>query len=204
VEKSTSKAQAVMTPPARAIAAAGGNGSALFVINLCASIAPVRLDGKQIPGLENYRLYQVRANEDGRTRHRCASASSRASRTPKRARCRAPSSNPTAFTACLCEEDRRFARGFLPDAAPAAPHAVAAVAKPAPHLVAARNRQQRRLQSKRRPRNLQSNARRSEDISRAAEPEVVELTGNLKPPKRRPRLASPAAKACGEHRRRSR
>ena len=70
VEKSTSTAQAVMTPPLAPIAAASGNGSALFVINLCASIAPVRLDGNNIPGLENYRLYQVARNEDGRTRHR--------------------------------------------------------------------------------------------------------------------------------------
>jgi len=137
VEKSTSNAQAVMTPPLAPIAAANGSGSALFVINLCASIAPVRLDGNNIPGLENYRLYQVARNEDGRTRHRLRLGFFTSESHAESVLAVVRQQYPTAFTACLCEEDRRFARGFLPDAAPAAQRPVAAVAKPAPAAVAA-------------------------------------------------------------------
>ena len=45
-------------------------GTPLFVINLCASMAPVPNVGKSLPGLETYRLYQVARREDGRTRYR--------------------------------------------------------------------------------------------------------------------------------------
>src|ERR1044072_5560660 len=70
VDKAATNAQLAVTPPPAPMAAATGTGSSLFVINLCASIAPARLDGNNIPGLENYRLYQVARVEDGRTRHR--------------------------------------------------------------------------------------------------------------------------------------
>jgi hypothetical protein len=138
VEKSTSNAQAVMTPPPAPIAAASGTGSALFVINLCASIAPVRLDGNNIPGLENYRLYQVARNEDGRTRHRLRLGFFTSESHAESVLTVVRQQYPTAFTTCLCEEDRRFTRGFLPDGAAAAPppRPVAAVAKPAPAPVA--------------------------------------------------------------------
>lgn len=129
MEKSTSTAQAVVTPPLASIAAAGGTGSALFVINLCASIAPVRLDGNNIPGLENYRLYQVARNEDGRTRHRLRLGFFTSESHAESVLTVVRQQYPTAFTACLCEEDRRFARGFLPETAAAAPRAVAAVPK---------------------------------------------------------------------------
>lgn len=129
MEKSTSTAQAVVAPPLASIAAAGGTGSALFVINLCASIAPVRLDGNNIPGLENYRLYQVARNEDGRTRHRLRLGFFTSESHAESVLTVVRQQYPTAFTACLCEEDRRFARGFLPETAAAAPRAVAAVPK---------------------------------------------------------------------------
>lgn len=132
MEKSTSTAQAVVTPPLAPIAAAGGTGSALFVINLCASIAPVRLDGNNIPGLENYRLYQVARNEDGRTRHRLRLGFFTSESHAESVLTVVRQQYPTAFTACLCEEDRRFTRGFLPEATPAAPRPVAAVARPVP------------------------------------------------------------------------
>jgi hypothetical protein len=132
VEKSTSNARAVVTPPLAPIAASTGTGSALFVINLCASIAPVRLDGNNIPGLENYRLYQVARNEDGRTRHRLRLGFFTSESHAESVLTVVRQQYPTAFTACLCEEDRRFARGFLPETAPAAPRPVAAVARPAP------------------------------------------------------------------------
>jgi hypothetical protein len=132
VEKSSNTAQAVVTPPLAPIAAASGTGSALFVINLCASIAPVRLDGNNIPGLENYRLYQVARVEDGRTRHRLRLGFFTSESHAESVLTVVRQQYPTAFTACLCEEDRRFARGFLPETAPAAPRPVAAVVKPAP------------------------------------------------------------------------
>jgi len=129
VDKSTSTAQLAVTPPP--LAAASGTGSALFVINLCASIAPVRLDGNNIPGLENYRLYQVARNEDGRTRHRLRLGFFTSESHAESVLTVVRQQYPTAFTACLCEEDRRFARGFLPDSAPAQPKPAAAQAKPA-------------------------------------------------------------------------
>src|SRR5690606_19637154 len=47
-----------------------GTDAALFVINLCTSMAPIPVPGKTLPGLEVYRLYQVMRIEDGRTRYR--------------------------------------------------------------------------------------------------------------------------------------
>lgn len=41
-----------------------------FVVNLCSSVAPIDLKNGNLPGLERYRLYQVRRVEDNRTRYR--------------------------------------------------------------------------------------------------------------------------------------
>jgi hypothetical protein len=129
VDKSTN-AQLAATPPP--IGTASGTGSALFVINLCASIAPVRLDGNNIPGLENYRLYQVARVEDGRTRHRLRLGFFASESHAESVLTVVRQQYPTAFTACLCEEDRRFARGYLPESATAAqPKLAAAQPKPA-------------------------------------------------------------------------
>jgi hypothetical protein len=130
VDKSTSRAQPVVTPQHAPVAPGNGTGSALFVINLCASIAPVRLDGNNIPGLENYRLYQVARNEDGRTRHRLRLGFFTSEKHAESVLTVVRQQYPTAFTACLCEEDRRFARGYLPEAAAAPPKPVAAQPKP--------------------------------------------------------------------------
>ncbi|HET9448270.1 MAG TPA: hypothetical protein VFO35_18525, partial [Steroidobacteraceae bacterium] len=129
VDKSTSNAQLAVTPQHAPIAQANGNGSALFVINLCASIAPVRLDGNNIPGLENYRLYQVARNEDGRTRHRLRLGFFTSESHAEHVLTVVRQQYPTAFTTCLCEEDKRFARGYLPQSA-AQPKPVAAQPKP--------------------------------------------------------------------------
>ena len=129
VDKSTN-AQLAATPPP--IGTATGTGSALFVINLCASIAPVRLDGNNIPGLENYRLYQVARVEDGRTRHRLRLGFFTTESHAESVLTVVRQQYPTAFTTCLCEEDRRFARGYLPESATAAqPKLAAAQPKPA-------------------------------------------------------------------------
>jgi len=173
VEKSTSTAQAVVTPPLAPLAAANGNGSALFVINLCASIAPVRLDGNNIPGLENYRLYQVARNEDGRTRHRLRLGFFTSESHAESVLAVVRQQYPTAFTACLCEEDRRFTRGFLPDAAPA-PRAVAAPKAAAP--------------AKPTPAAAKTLA--------PAQPEVIELTWEPEAPQTQAKAASPAPAAA--------
>jgi hypothetical protein len=189
VEKSTSTAQAVVTPPLAPIAAASGNGSALFVINLCASIAPVRLDGNNIPGLENYRLYQVARNEDGRTRHRLRLGFFTSESHAESVLAVVRQQYPTAFTACLCEEDRRFARGFLPEAAPAPSRPVAPVVKPAtvpaPAAVAA-------------PKPA-TPAKPTPPAARTlapAEPEIVELTWEPETPPVAAKSASPAPQAA--------
>jgi hypothetical protein len=194
VEKSTNKAQAVVTPPLAPIAAAGGTGSALFVINLCASIAPVRLDGNNIPGLENYRLYQVARNEDGRTRHRLRLGFFTSESHAESVLAVVRQQYPTAFTACLCEEDRRFARGFLPDAAPAAPRPVAAAAKPAPALVAGPKPAAAPAAKQAPPATPAKPTPAAAKTLAPAEPEVVELTWEPETPKAQARVASPAAK----------
>lgn len=104
-----------------ALLAATGAGSSLFVINLCASNAPIAVAGKTIPGLESYRLYQVARNEDGRTRHRLRLGFFASEDDAERALAAVRDSYPTAFTTCLSSDDRKFARGYLPAAAPAAP-----------------------------------------------------------------------------------
>ena len=92
-------------------------GTALFVINLCTSIAPVTAAGKTIPGLESYRLYQVARSEDGRTRHRLRLGFFVSQEDADQALAMVRDSYPTAFTASLSDDDRRFARGFQPDTA---------------------------------------------------------------------------------------
>jgi hypothetical protein len=203
VEKSTTKAQAAPAGLINPISAANGTGSALFVINLCASIAPVRLDGNNIPGLENYRLYQVARVEDGRTRHRLRlgffTSESHADSVLTVVR----QQYPTAFTSCLCEEDRRFARGYLPQtqAAPrpvavsnhvstAPPKAPAAVkhattvpaAKPAPaaHNGAAHAKAPAASNGVSKPIAAKP----------AADFEVIELTWEPETPKAQPQVAS--------------
>jgi hypothetical protein len=121
VEQSTSKAYST---PATAQAAtpvitASGTGSALFVINLCASMAPIATAGKTLPGFENYRLYQVARAEDGRTRHRLRLGFFTTEAETEKALAVVRAEYPTAFTACLADEDKKFTRGFIAAAAPA-------------------------------------------------------------------------------------
>lgn len=96
-----------------------GSGTQLFVINLCASIAPVETKGRNIPGLENYKLYQVARVEDGRTRHRLRLGFFTNEAHAERVLTVVRQQYPTAFTTSLGDEDRRFTRGYLPAAAPA-------------------------------------------------------------------------------------
>ena len=114
-----------------------GSGTQLFVINLCASIAPVSTTGRNIPGLENYKLYQVARVEDGRTRHRLRLGFFTNEAHAERVLTVVRQQYPTAFTTSLSDEDRRFARGYLPASAPAPRPAVAVVNTPPPAPVAA-------------------------------------------------------------------
>jgi hypothetical protein len=200
VEKNTSTAQAVVTPPPAPIAAASGAGSALFVINLCASIAPVRLDGNNIPGLENYRLYQVARNEDGRTRHRLRLGFFTSESHAESVLTVVRQQYPTAFTTCLCEEDRRFTRGFLPDAPAAAPapRPVAAAAKPAPATVT----QPKAAAAPAAPTAKQATppaapAKQTPAAAKTlapADPEVIELSWEPETPQTETKAAKPAVK----------
>ncbi|HEY0684023.1 MAG TPA: hypothetical protein VGD45_16955 [Steroidobacter sp.] len=118
----------------------GSPGTQLFVINLCASIAPVSTTGRNMPGLENYKLYQVARVEDGRTRHRLRLGFFTNEAHAERVLTVVRQQYPTAFTTSLGDEDRRFARGYLPERsapAPAPRPAVAVVNTPAPAPVAA-------------------------------------------------------------------
>jgi hypothetical protein len=196
VEKSTSNAQAVVTPPLAPMATASGSGSALFVINLCASIAPVRLDGNNIPGLENYRLYQVARNEDGRTRHRLRLGFFTSESHAQSVLTVVRQQYPTAFATCLCEEDRRFTRGFLPEAAPAAPAArpVAAVAKPAPAAQPKPAAAPAATTAKQAtpPAPAKQTPAAAKTLA-PAEPEVIELTWEPETPQNEAKAAKPAA-----------
>ncbi|HEY8537920.1 MAG TPA: SPOR domain-containing protein [Steroidobacteraceae bacterium] len=92
---------------------ATGSGTSLFVINLCASMAPIANAPKALPGLEQYRIYQVTRREDGRTRYRlrlgffATEADAEAVLNIVRV------SYPTAFTTCLSDEDKKFTRGYV-------------------------------------------------------------------------------------------
>ena len=121
------------------VSQSAGSGTQLFVINLCASIAPVPTTGRNIPGLENYKLYQVARVEDGRTRHRLRLGFFTNEAHAERVLTVVRQQYPTAFTTSLSDEDRRFARGYLPASTPApAPRpAVAVVNTPPPAPVAA-------------------------------------------------------------------
>ena len=192
MDKSTSNAQPAVTPPLANIAAAGGTGSALFVINLCASIAPVRLDGNNIPGLENYRLYQVARVEDGRTRHRLRLGFFTSESHAEGVLTVVRQQYPTAFTTCLCEEDRRFARGYLPESAAAPQRPVAsqpkpvAQAKPAvqPKPAVAQTTSAKQTS----PAATAKQTPAAAKTLTTAEPEVIELTWEPETP------AAPAAK----------
>lgn len=111
-----------------------GAGSTLFIINLCSSIAPVDTKSRNLPGLDNYRLYQVARVEDGRTRHRLRLGFFTSESHAQSVLTVVRQQYPSAFTACLADEDQRFARGFLPkSAAPAKPAVtIAAVVEPKP------------------------------------------------------------------------
>ncbi len=117
------------------VAPGTGSGTQLFVINLCASIAPVSTTGRNIPGLENYRLYQVARVEDGRTRHRLRLGFFTNEAHAERVLTVVRQQYPTAFTTCLGDEDRRFTRGYLPESTAAAAPAALAQKRPAVAMV---------------------------------------------------------------------
>lgn len=133
MEENTSKAYVDSGPELLRASSveASGTGSPLFIINLCASQAPAQLAGKTLPGLEAYRLYQVSRVEDGRTRYRLRIGFFASEGAANEVLAKVRADYPTAFTTCLTDEDRKFARGYLPDAAPVArPRPVAVVNRP--------------------------------------------------------------------------
>jgi hypothetical protein len=116
VEENTSKAYAADANLAAAtLMNAAGAGSSLFVINLSASMAPLVQVAKSLPGFESYRLYQVARREDGRTRYRLRLGFFTSEADADAVLNSVRDSYPTAFTACLCDEDKKFARGYVVD-----------------------------------------------------------------------------------------
>lgn len=84
-------------------------------------MAPVQVASKTLPGLENYRLYQVTRREDGRTRYRLRLGFFATEAEAEEVLVKVREQYPTAFTACLSEEDRRHTRGYVVSPAPAKP-----------------------------------------------------------------------------------
>src|SRR5262245_60184532 len=116
--------------------AAAAPAAPIFVINLCASMAPIASPGKVLAGLEAFRLYQVARAEDGRTRHRLRLGFFMSEAHAESVLASVRQQYPTAFTTCICDEDRRFLRGYFPDnrMAAAAPAAPLAAPRPAPQV----------------------------------------------------------------------
>jgi len=84
----------------------------LFVINLCAAMTPLNLDNG-IPGLEQYKLYQVSRIEDGRRRYRLRLGFFTSESMAEDALSSVRQRYATAFTSCLCDEDLKHASGYL-------------------------------------------------------------------------------------------
>lgn len=124
MEQSTRKLE---TAPLATVAAPSGQGSALYVINLCASMAPIAQD-KPVPGFETYRVYQVSRKEDGRIRYRLRLGFFADQAEAETALALIREHYPTAFAASLCDDDQRHTRGFAADAS--APQPVAVVTAP--------------------------------------------------------------------------
>ncbi len=119
----------LLTDPALANSASAA-GNPLFVINLCASIAPIQAAGKTIPGFESYKLYQVARNEDGRTRHRLRLGFFTSEADAEDVLASVRDNYPTAFVTSLSDEDRRHTRGYVPTAR--SKPAISVVPSPAP------------------------------------------------------------------------
>ena len=135
MEENTSKAYVESSGLIAGALPATETGSPLFLINLCASMAPVQLASKSLPGLEAYRLYQVTRVEDGRTRYRLRLGFFPTRTGAEEVLAKVREQYPTAFTACLCEEDRRHTRGYVVSA-PVAKPSMTIVASNPPKAVA--------------------------------------------------------------------
>jgi hypothetical protein len=113
VEQGTRQLQPAATNPfAASLAPPNSTGSALYVINLCASMTPINHANKVIPGFENYRIYQVSRKEDGRIRYRLRLGFFTDEAEAETALACIREYYPTAFATSLCDEDQRHTRGF--------------------------------------------------------------------------------------------
>jgi hypothetical protein len=95
------------------VAALEGMGEQMFVINLCAAMAPINLDSQNLSGLDRYKLYQVSRIEDGRRRYRLRLGFFNTEADAEDVLSSVRNRFATAFTSCLCEEDLKHATGYL-------------------------------------------------------------------------------------------
>jgi hypothetical protein len=113
VENNTGTAYAeAPDPTASVLKPSGDDSTPLFLINLCASMTPIQLASKALPGLESYKLYQLTRVEDGRTRYRLRLGFFATEAEAEEVLVKVREQYPTAFTACLSDEDMRHVRGF--------------------------------------------------------------------------------------------
>lgn len=100
-----------------------GDAAELFVINLCASMTPMPSLPKHLDGFENYRLYQISRQEDGRRRYRLRLGFFTSEADAEIAVSAIRSLYPAAFTGCVTHEDHRFLSESrpAPSIAPVAP-----------------------------------------------------------------------------------
>ena len=120
MEQSTRKLPTAAAESRDAALVSTGNGAALYVINLCASMAPIANSDKPLAGFEQYRVYQVSRKEDGRIRYRLRLGFFSDAAEAETALACIREHYPTAFATSLCDEDQRHTRTFAGQSRPAA------------------------------------------------------------------------------------
>jgi hypothetical protein len=87
-----------------------GTPETLFVINLCASMAPLPASDLRIAGLEQFKIFQIARVEDGRTRHRVRVGFFAQESDAESVVAGLRERFPTAFITTAISEDRRHMR----------------------------------------------------------------------------------------------
>ncbi len=94
------------------IEAARAPATGPFVVNLCASAAPIEIKSGSLPGLERHRLYQVRRVEDDRPRYRLRLGFFASEAAAEIALAAVREFYPAAFSVPAASDDLKHAPGF--------------------------------------------------------------------------------------------